>query len=230
MPHLDDTWEIPAIVEYDSPKADAATAHPPPNHTYRPAPYEAYYSSQQHYVPHVPPVHHHWYPPHGPPPAWGYPPPQPFPRAYPALPDLAPQCNDLIYEVHEADVLCGRGAPTHRHSGNEYFRLVVDEHREESLRARRADKPLIASKVVELIESRGGRFLKRTKRPGLGPSGHFCWQEIGEQRAYEKACQALRENAVELRKSLLREANEDAKAKGDMGAADVVCIEYTASE
>jgi hypothetical protein len=53
-----------------------------------------------------------------------------------------------------------------------------------------------------IIRERGGRFLKRTKNPGLGPSGHFCWEDVGEQRAYEKACQALRENAPEIRRRL----------------------------
>lgn len=57
-------------------------------------------------------------------------------------------------------------------------------------------------KVVQIINNRGGRFLKRTKMPGRGPSGHFCWRNIGEQRSYEKACQALRENAPEIRRRL----------------------------
>jgi hypothetical protein len=33
-----------------------------------------------------------------------------------------------------------------------------------------------------------------------GPGGHFGWKDVGEQKAYEKACQALRENAPEIRK------------------------------
>lgn len=57
-------------------------------------------------------------------------------------------------------------------------------------------------KIVKLVKERGGRFLKRTKVHGAGPSGHFCWQDIGEQRAYEKACQALREGAPEIRRRL----------------------------
>lgn len=57
-------------------------------------------------------------------------------------------------------------------------------------------------KIVQIVNNRGGRFLKRTKMPGQGPSGHFCWRNIGEQRSYEKACQALRENAPEIRRRL----------------------------
>ena len=56
--------------------------------------------------------------------------------------------------------------------------------------------------MFRIVRERGGRFLKRTKRPGLGPSGHFAWEDVGDQRAYEKACQALRENAPEIRRRL----------------------------
>jgi hypothetical protein len=56
--------------------------------------------------------------------------------------------------------------------------------------------------IVERIHARGGRFLKRTKRQGIGVCGHFCWVDIGEQRSYEKVCQALREGAPEIRRQL----------------------------
>jgi hypothetical protein len=70
------------------------------------------------------------------------------------------------------------------------------------LGSKRADKPEVACLAVERIRERGGRFLKRTKLPGIGACGHFCWIDIGEQRAYEKACQALREGAPEIRRQL----------------------------
>jgi hypothetical protein len=110
--------------------------------------------------------------------------------------------DKYILEVEDNDVLCGRGAPSNFHPGNQRFRDIVASYQSAYLAAKRADKPDIALKVVHCIEGYGGRFLKRTKVPGVGPSGHFCWQEIGEQRAYEKACQALREGAPEIRKSL----------------------------
>lgn len=78
----------------------------------------------------------------------------------------------------------------------------MNKYQSTYLASRRGDKPEIAMQVVETIRRRGGRFLKRTKMPGLGPSGHFCWKDIGPQRAYEKACQALRENAPEIRRRL----------------------------
>lgn len=123
-----------------------------------------------------------------------------LPSEHPLL--SIPSSEELIYEIHDADVLCGRGAPTHRHAGNQYFRSLVDRFQSSYLAARRVEKPEIASQLVELIRERGGRFLKRTKIDGVGPSGHFCWIDIGEQRAYEKACQSLREGAPHLRRSL----------------------------
>lgn len=69
--------------------------------------------------------------------------------------------------------------------------------------------------LLRIIRGRGGRFLKRTKRPGLGPSGHFCWEDVGEQRAYEKACQALRENAPEIRKRIAAEEGTTESVSAD---------------
>ena len=110
--------------------------------------------------------------------------------------------ESYIYEVRDADVLCGRGAPTSWHPGNQYFRRLVEKYQHKYLAAKRIDKPEIATRIVELVEERGGRFLKRTKVVGVGTRGHFCWSAIGEQRAYEKACQALREGAPEIRRQL----------------------------
>lgn len=124
------------------------------------------------------------------------------PYYYPQPPRQSKDDDDLVYEVQDTDVLCGRGAPTNYHPGNKFFRELVDEQQMPYLAARRVDKPDIALLIVEKIKERGGRFLKRTKRPGLGPSGHFCWQEIGRERAYEKTCQSLREGAPELRKRM----------------------------
>jgi hypothetical protein len=96
----------------------------------------------------------------------------------------------------------GRGAPVNYHPGNQYFRSIVKSFQPEYLGSKRADKPEVACLVVERIRERGGRFLKRTKLPGIGLCGHFCWVDIGEQRAYEKACQALREGAPEILRQL----------------------------
>ena len=82
---------------------------------------------------------------------------------------------ELIYEIRDTDVLCGRGAPSHYHSGNKHFRQLIHQFQSSYLAARRADKPEIATRIVDMVRRRGGRFLKRTKMEGVGPCGHFCW-------------------------------------------------------
>lgn len=122
---------------------------------------------------------------------------------------VASSRDAVVPEVYDEDVLCGRGAPTSWHPGNQLFRRLVTLHQPAYLAARRADKPAIAIQIVREVTSQGGRFLKRTKVHGTSGTGHFGWQDIGENRAYEKACQALREGAPEIR----RQMNMAAEAK-----------------
>lgn len=95
-----------------------------------------------------------------------------------------------------------RGAPTNYHQGNELFRELVKEYQGQYLASKRADKPHIATHIVNIIQSRGGRFLRRYKRSGTTSFGHFVWVEVDPQKAYEKACQALREGAPEIRRKM----------------------------
>ena len=97
------------------------------------------------------------------------------------------------------DIVCGRGAPTNFHGGNQSFRELVKDHETAYLCAKRSDKPLIAMKVLHMIQSRGGRFVRRIKTAGDCSS----WVEIGEKAAYEKVCQALRDGAPDVRKQMI---------------------------
>ena len=93
-------------------------------------------------------------------------------------------------------VLSGRGGATNSHSGNRAFRSLVKQHQSDYLKAKKRDKPQVAAVVVEKIREKGGRFLRRyaTKSEGV------FWVEIGDVRAREKTCQALREGAPEIRR------------------------------
>jgi hypothetical protein len=73
----------------------------------------------------------------------------------------------------------------------------VKQFQEQYLRAKKADKPSVASKVVDLVRERGGRFLRRCDAL---EKGNVLWVDVGDDRAREKTCQALREGAPELRK------------------------------
>ena len=83
------------------------------------------------------------------------------------------------------------------HSGNRFFRLEVKRHQDRYLRAKKRDKPSVAALIVKVIRDRGGRFLRRCD---TSADGNVLWVDIGDDRAREKTCQALREGAPELRK------------------------------
>jgi hypothetical protein len=91
------------------------------------------------------------------------------------------------------DVLCGRGGATNSNNGNKVFRRLVREHKDEYLNAKKIDKPAIAARVVESVRSKGGHFLRQH---GTSQDGrHIYWVEVGDDKAKEKTCQALREGA-----------------------------------
>lgn len=118
--------------------------------------------------------------------------------------------HEEVNQVGPNDVLCGRGAPTNYHPGNEYFRELVKQYQNQYLASKRADKPFVASHIVNIVQSRGGRFLRRYKRNGVSwERGHFVWVEVDPQKAYEKACQALREGAPEIRRKMQEADHSD---------------------
>jgi hypothetical protein len=125
--------------------------------------------------------------------------------------------SNYIIELQGYDIVCGRGAPSSFQHANQIFRELVADYQTLYLCSKRGDKPKIAMAVLELVQSRGGRFVKRVKR---SYNGHFGWEEIGEKRAYEKVCQALREGAPELRRKMLasssklRELNTEKENRG----------------
>jgi hypothetical protein len=66
---------------------------------------------------------------------------------------------------------------------------LVKEYQRQYLKAKKRDKPSVAAMVVEKIRQMGGRFLRRydvTQQDGV------VWVDIGDEKAKEKTCQALR--------------------------------------
>jgi hypothetical protein len=92
-------------------------------------------------------------------------------------------CNSLV--------LSGRGGATNSHSGNRAFRTLVKQYQTQYLKAKKRDKPAVAAIVVEKIRATGGRFLRRHHVTSNG----VVWVEIGDEKAREKTCQALRGTA-----------------------------------
>lgn len=101
---------------------------------------------------------------------------------------------------NDNDVLCGRGGGTNVHSGNRYFRTLININRRSYLCARKNDKPEISRSIVRKIRKRKGRFLKKDTASGL-------WFDIGDNAAREKTSQALRQRASDFRKLILTENN-----------------------
>jgi hypothetical protein len=143
----------------------------------------------------------------------------PHPNAYPQpFPGwAAPPQIQYVKDIKPSDVLCGRGGATNSHSGNRAFRLLVKQFEEQYLRTKKAEKPSVASKVVDLVRERGGRLLRRWD---TSEKGNVLWVDIGDDRAREKTCQALREGAPELRKKKRGASSDDDSRKTKRKDAD----------
>lgn len=86
------------------------------------------------------------------------------------------------------DVLCGRGSGPNDYSGNINFRALVLERRDEYLStSNRASKAKIAKEIVGHVHhlKPPGRFLEQQGK---------VWSVVSEEKALEKAKQALRQN------------------------------------
>lgn len=103
-----------------------------------------------------------------------------------------PPPSEVISQVLDNDVLCGRGGETNHHPGNIKYRSLVKCYQPLYIASKRRDKPRIAQKIVFTIRQRGGRFLKKDVRTNT-------WRDVGNTKAREKTSQALREGAPELR-------------------------------
>jgi hypothetical protein len=107
---------------------------------------------------------------------------------------------------------------TNSHSGNRAFRTLIKKYKDHYLRAKKKDKPAVAAKIVQRIREKNGRFLKRVDKVG---SGQVLWVDIGDEKAKEKTCQALREGAPEFkrrRKSL--STSQESTEKGESGSVE----------
>jgi hypothetical protein len=87
--------------------------------------------------------------------------------------------------VTSFDVLSGRDKQAFGHEGNNYFRDLVQTHREAYQGSRRrADKNAITKTVIGLVHDRNGRFLKL--------NADHKWAEMNDEMVYEKVSHALR--------------------------------------
>ena len=99
------------------------------------------------------------------------------------------------------DVLIGKGKFYQYHKGNVRFRFLVEEHRERYENAERHDKNPLCQEVVDLIKSRGGRFLKRIETTD-SVSFSTLWVEVSDPEACKKTSMCFRsqKRAAKLKK------------------------------
>lgn len=98
------------------------------------------------------------------------------------------------------DILSGRGQRAHNHSGNIIYRRFINEERRSYVNGNPREKKFIISKLLKRIKAMSppGRFLKGNTQTGA-------WEILPDDEARKKTAQALRENAVNIRKIYLPE-------------------------
>ena len=111
-------------------------------------------------------------------------------------------------DITEADVLCGRGKDSHAHFGNKRFQCIIQMNREAYQQAStREEKTELSNRIVQMIRSCGGRFLKRVDKNGDNDDSNESssisspaqevpiqglWKEVSASYAREKVSHALR--------------------------------------
>ena len=120
--------------------------------------------------------------------------------------------SSLPSSLRSLDIVCGRGAPKNFHYGNQAFRELVEDYQTSYLCAKRNDKPQIALKLLDILKSRGARFVRRHKSCSYRKTASS-WVEINDKAAYEKVCQALRDGAPHVRRQMESKLKPTKKGK-----------------
>lgn len=98
----------------------------------------------------------------------------------------APSNQPLV--IRPNDVLCGRGKTSFNHSGNIRFRHIISQAIDEYRAATsKWEKSLVAARLVSVIHSSGGRFLKQKK------DNEDEWYELSSSESKSKVSHAIRD-------------------------------------
>mmetsp|Transcript_12280 Transcript_12280/g.21564 ORF Transcript_12280/g.21564 Transcript_12280/m.21564 type:complete len:429 (-) Transcript_12280:340-1626(-) len=100
-------------------------------------------------------------------------------------------------QVHDHDVLSGRGVNIAQHPGNERFRALVNTRHDESYceSFTTREKRALAQEIIDHIQSLDppGRFLKRNGKSHSNRGLAGPWEELSPKDVLKKTCQALRD-------------------------------------
>jgi len=70
----------------------------------------------------------------------------------------------IVTDIHQNDVLLGRGKETINYVGNVRFRQLIEDAKAEYVENKSKNgKDMVARRVWKQVEARGGRFLKKSK-------------------------------------------------------------------
>lgn len=121
--------------------------------------------------------------------------------------DIPPNHTGPIQTVHPNDVLCGRGGYINAHSGNVYFRTLVNHYRPIYLSPTtgKKEKVKVAEQLITKVRMSDppGRFLKES------PNEKGVWFEIGDFKARKKAGQAMREKGNQSSQVVLKKMKKN---------------------
>jgi hypothetical protein len=94
------------------------------------------------------------------------------------------------------DICCGRGKGRWNSPGNRRFKELVHDFLQQYANApSKADKSRVVESVVETVQKKGGRFLKRDESSGK-------WHEIGPSETRSKVAHAIRDHLATTKRNL----------------------------
>mmetsp|Transcript_22405 Transcript_22405/g.48756 ORF Transcript_22405/g.48756 Transcript_22405/m.48756 type:complete len:531 (-) Transcript_22405:79-1671(-) len=123
---------------------------------------------------------------------------------------------------HRFDVLFGKTKLCTHHPGTIRCQLLVDMHWEEYDKQSRAEKGLIADKIVNIVQESGGRFLKWEGGIATG-----AWVEVDDKAAREKVTHFFRSRRSKKQKSQ-NQARTSAPKRGIDNATETDTVDSIA--
>ena len=126
------------------------------------------------------------------------------------------ESTEIITQINDNDIICGRKGVALKHPGNLAYRKIVGLNKELYATCLKNEKLRVSKSIVAAMREVGGRFLERedgktsTSLDEHNDNGNpVAWRDIGDKRAVEKTSQALREGQPKLLKKLAQKQGHD---------------------
>lgn len=125
--------------------------------------------------------------------------------------------SNAIKNPNVHDVLLGRGKPFQNHDGNQNMLRIVDMYRRRYHESERAFKHEIIEEVLDIIKSKGGRFLER-----IDDFEKSFWNQVPHRMAYRKVGHAFRSNARRISMEKRDQAHNQRRNASAMARASMM--------